>query len=258
MKIELQKLFEGETGLNEEFMAKVNTLVESRVEEVRLVAIKETEDRLNLEMVNLVEAHKVELAQVQESAVENLTAKVTAFLDSAVLEWANENAIGLDATIKSEAAEKILSGAAQWFGEANIAVHGDADGVISALTERVNVAEAEATALREQQHTLEEAEAKRARESVLLKVCEGLALSQIETIRGCVEGIPMSESFEGRVSRFRDLIEKKEEKDPKDPKDPEGKDKDPKKDPEGKDKDGEDLNEMDQSIKSQIAQYLAS
>lgn len=259
MKTELQKLFEGTDGLNEEFMGKVNTLVEQRIDQVRLTAIQETEDRMNGEIVKLAEAHKVELAKVQESAVDDLTAKVTAFLDSAIIEWANENAVGIDASIKSEAAEKILSGAAQWFGEAAITVRGDADGVISSLTQRVEEAEKLAAELSAEKQALEEAETNRTREAVLLKVCEGLALSQIDTIRGCVEGIPLSEAFEGRVARFRALVEKKDL--PGDKGDDKGDDKgeDGKgKDKKGGDDKGDDLNEMDLSIKRQISQYLSS
>uniref|UniRef100_A0AAU8KYQ7 Prohead core protein n=1 Tax=Serratia phage Kevin TaxID=3161161 RepID=A0AAU8KYQ7_9CAUD len=257
MKTELQKLFEGTDGLNEEFMGKVNALVEQRVDQVRLTAIQETEDRMNGEILRLTEAHQAELAKVQESAVDVLTAKVTAYLDTAVLEWANENAVGIDATIKAEAAEKILTGAAQWFGEAAITVRGDADGVISGLNKRVEEAEKLTADLLAEKQALQEAETNRAREAVLLKVCEGLALSQIETIRGCVDGIPMSEGFEARVQRFRGLVEKKEGGDDKGGDDKgDGKGKDKKEGGDDKD-DKDDLNEMDQSIKRQISQYMA-
>ncbi|BAH15170.1 scaffolding protein [Serratia phage KSP90] len=259
MNKELKQLFEGVDGLNEEFMGKVATIIEARSEQVRLTAIQETEDRMNGEILKLTEAHQVELAQVKESAVDVLTAKVSSYLDAAVLEWANENAVGIDSTIKAEAAEKILSGAAQWFGEAAITVRGDADGVISGLTKRVEEAEKLAETLKAEKQALEEAETNRVREGVLLKVCEGLALSQIDTIRNCLEGVPMSEGFEARAARFRALVEKKDtppEGDDKGDKDNKGKDKDDKGDK--GDKDDKDLNEMDKSIKSQISQYLAS
>lgn len=256
MKTDLQKLFEGENGLNEEFMAKVNTLIETKVDSARLDAIKETEDRMNAERVALVEAHRVEIETIREASITEVTGLVTTYLDAVVVEWANENAVALDSKIKAEAAENILSGAAKWFGEANIIVHGDADGALNALSERVAIAESEAAELRATNQKLVEEEQNRSRETILKKVCEGLALSQIETVRNCLEGIPMSESFESRATTFRALVEKKEggDNDPKDPKDP--KDKDPKdKDPKDPKKDDKD-NELDESVKRQIAAVL--
>ncbi|AUG87770.1 prohead core scaffold protein [Klebsiella phage 0507-KN2-1] len=209
MKPELQKLFEGVNGLSTEFLDKVSGLMEAKVGEARLQAIQETEHVAHQERLKLVEAHQQEIANLKETHIQEVATKVDAFLNAVVEEWANKNAPAIDATIKTEAAEKFLSGMVNVLKEANVEFTVDTDGQIAALTHRLAEAEKRANVSESELKQIREQESIRQRNNVIDEICEGMVSTKKEVVVGLLEGIQFSDasSFGARVRTFRNLVE---------------------------------------------------
>ena len=274
MKPELQKLFEGVNGLSTDFLDKVSGLLESKVEAARLSAIQETEQAGNEERLRLVEAHQTEIAQLKESHMIELATKVDGFLNAVAEEWANKNAPAIDAQIKREAAENLLTGLTGVLKEAGINFATDADGQIAALTARLTEAEQRAATAESENRQIKESQSAALRDSVIARICEGMVDTKKETVVNLLEAVQFTteSEFASRVHTFRNLVEgkssKKEGDDDfqdkvggKDGDDDnkEGKDKDkvdegkkPKKEGDDGDDDKDDEDETDKELKESI------
>lgn len=282
MKPELQTLFEGVNGLAPEFLDRVASLLESKVEAARKAAILETEEASNAERLALVESHRKEIDSLKESHKVELATTVGSFLDAVVLEWANKNAPGIDALIKTEAAENLLNGMVNVMKENRVMVVADYDGLVANLQERLTTAEQRANKAITEAEELRKTSTNALRKSVIDRVCENMVETKKEQVIDLLEGIVLTteSDFAARVAKFRRVVEgktKKEDDDKDDDfkdkvggkdgdddnKDDKG-DKDikenkkPKK--EGDDDDDDDKkddtdSEMNESVKAQLAAY---
>lgn len=214
MKPELQKLFEGVNGLSPDFLDKVSGLLESKVEAARLTAIQETENAANVERLRLVESHQAEIAQLKESHMQELAVKVDGFLNAVVEEWANKNAPAIDAQIKREAAENLLTGLTGVLKEAGINFATDENGQIAALTARLTEAEQRAAAAESENRQIKEAANATLRDSVIARICEGMVDTKKATVVGLLEAVQFTteSEFASRVHTFRNLVEGKSTK----------------------------------------------
>lgn len=276
MKPELQKLFEGVNGLSTDFLDKVSGLLESKVEAARLTAIQETENAANIERLRLVEAHQAEIAQLKESHLMEIATKVDGFLNAVVEEWANKNAPAIDAQIKREAAENLLTGLTGVLKEAGINFATDENGQIAALTARLAEAEQRAAAAESENRQIKEAANATLRDSVIARICEGMVDTKKATVVNLLEAVQFTteSEFASRVHTFRNLVEGKSVKkegddddddfqdkvggkdgddDNKDGKVEEGKK--PKKEGDDDDDEDETDKELKESIKRQLADY---
>lgn len=286
MKPELQKLFEGVNGLSTDFLDKVSGLLESKVEAARVTAIQETEQAGHAERLRLVETHQAEIAQLKESHLVELATKVDGFLNAVVEEWANKNAPAIDAQIKREAAENLLTGLTGVLKEAGINFATDADGHIAALTARLTEAEQRAAVAESENRQIKESQTAALRDAVIARVCEGMVDTKKATVVDLLEGVQFinEKEFASRVNTYRNLVEgkstKKEGDDDdfqdkvggkdgdddnkdKDEKDKVDESKKPKKegdddgddDKDGKDDEDETDKELKESIRRQLADY---
>lgn len=275
MKPELQKLFEGVNGLSTDFLDKVSGLLESKVEAARLTAIQETENAANIERLRLVEAHQAEIAQLKESHLMEIATKVDGFLNAVVEEWANKNAPAIDAQIKREAAENLLTGLTGVLKEAGINFATDENGQIAALTARLTEAERRAAIAESENRQIKEAANATLRDSVIARVCEGMVDTKKATVVNLLEAVQFTteSEFASRVHTFRNLVEGKSVKKEGDEDDDDfqdkvgGKDGDddnkdvkaegkkPKKEGDEDDDEDETDKELKESIKRQLADY---
>lgn len=273
MKPELQKLFEGVNGLSTDFLDKVSGLLESKVEAARLTAIQETENAANIERLRLVEAHQAEIAQLKESHLMEIATKVDGFLNAVVEEWANKNAPAIDAQIKREAAENLLTGLTGVLKEAGINFATDENGQIAALTARLAEAEQRAAAAESENRQIKEAANATLRDSVIARICEGMVDTKKATVVNLLEAVQFTteSEFASRVHTFRNLVEgksvKKEGDDDDfqdkvggkdgddDNKDVKAEGKKPKKEGDEDDDEDETDKELKESIKRQLADY---
>ena len=214
MKPELQQLFEGVNGLSTDFLDKVSGLLESKVTEARNKAILETEAASNEERVALVEAHRAEIETLKESHKTELATTIGNFLDAVVVEWANNNAPGIDALIKTEAAENMLNGMINVMKESRVMIVGDADGQIAALQERLTRAELEKNTALNEAAELRKAAETQTRTAIIERVCEGLVDTKKEQVVDLLQGIALTteSEFEARVTKFRRVVEGKSAK----------------------------------------------
>ena len=275
MKPELQKLFEGVNGLSTDFLDKVSGLLESKVEAARLTAIQETENAANIERLRLVEAHQAEIAQLKESHLMEIATKVDGFLNAVVEEWANKNAPAIDAQIKREAAENLLTGLTGVLKEAGINFATDENGQIAALTARLTEAERRAAIAESENRQIKEAANATLRDSVIARICEGMVDTKKATVVNLLEAVQFTteSEFASRVHTFRNLVEgksvKKEGDDDDDDfqdkvggkdgdddnKDVKAEGKKPKKEGDDDDDEDETDKELKESIKRQLADY---
>lgn len=275
MKPELQKLFEGVNGLSTDFLDKVSGLLESKVEAARLTAIQETENAANIERLRLVEAHQAEIAQLKESHLMEIATKVDGFLNAVVEEWANKNAPAIDAQIKREAAENLLTGLTGVLKEAGINFATDENGQIAALTARLTEAERRAAIAESENRQIKEAANATLRDSVIARICEGMVDTKKATVVNLLEAVQFTteSEFASRVHTFRNLVEgksvKKEGDDDDDDfqdkvggkdgdddnKDVKAEGKKPKKEGDDDEDEDETDKELKESIKRQLADY---
>lgn len=214
MKPELQKLFEGVNGLAPEFLNKVAELVESKVDAARRTAILETEEASNKERLALVESHRTEIQNLKESYKNQMANTLGSFLDSVVAEWANKNAPGIDALIKTEAAENMINGLINVMKESRVMVIGDADGQIANLQERLAASEKAKNEAITEATTLRESAEAATRTLIINRVCEGLVDTKKEQVTDLLEGIRLTteSEFEARAKKFRNVVEGKSTK----------------------------------------------
>ncbi|URX65810.1 prohead core protein [Escherichia phage PH4] len=274
MKPELQKLFEGVNGLSTDFLDKVSGLLESKVEAARLTAIQETENAANIERLRLVEAHQAEIAQLKESHLMEIATKVDGFLNAVVEEWANKNAPAIDAQIKREAAENLLTGLTGVLKEAGINFATDENGQIAALTARLAEAEQRAAIAESENRQIKEAANATLRDSVIARVCEGMVDTKKATVVNLLEAVQFTteSEFASRVHTFRNLVEGKSVKKEGDDDDDDFQDKVGGKDGDDDNKDGkveegkkskkegdedDDEDETDKELKESIKRQLA-
>lgn len=274
MKPELQKLFEGVNGLSTDFLDKVSGLLESKVEAARLTAIQETENAANIERLRLVEAHQAEIAQLKESHLMEIATKVDGFLNAVVEEWANKNAPAIDAQIKREAAENLLTGLTGVLKEAGINFATDENGQIAALTARLTEAERRAAIAESENRQIKEAANATLRDSVIARICEGMVDTKKATVVNLLEAVQFTteSEFASRVHTFRNLVEGKSVKKEGDDDDDDFQDKVGGKDGDDDNKDGkveegkkskkegdedDDEDETDKELKESIKRQLA-
>ncbi|EAS3162970.1 hypothetical protein C7183_27910, partial [Salmonella enterica] len=175
--------------------------------------IQETEAAGNVERLNLVESHQKEIADLKENFILQLAGKVDSFLNAVVEEWANKNAPAIDAQIKTEAAERFLTGFSNVLKEAGVSFATDPDGQIAALTSRLAEAEQRANMANTELSQLKESETKRQRTDVIDRICEGMVDTKKDTVVNLLEGIEFQteSEFESRVRTFRNLVEGKDD-----------------------------------------------
>lgn len=214
MSQEIKKLFEGVDGLSADFLAKVQAVLNTQVEAARTAAIQETLESHETERLALIESHQAELAQQAETLKLEMETKLSAYLDQVVIEWANTHAPAIDAKIKSEAAERLISGLTNVMKESRIHVIEDRDGALAAAQSRLAETENRLNLVQSQLALVKEEEENRLRESVIAKVSAGLADTQIETLNGLCEGVKFESEaqFSSRVRVLRNLLEGKKAK----------------------------------------------
>jgi hypothetical protein len=143
-----------------------------------------------------------------------IATKVDSFLNAVVEEWANTNAPAIDAQIKREAAENLLTGLTGVLKEAGINFATDENGQIAALTARLTEAEQRAAAAESENRQIKEAANATLRDSVIARICEGMVDTKKATVVNLLEAVQFTteSEFASRVHTFRNLVEGKSAK----------------------------------------------
>jgi len=134
----LTNLF-GSTELPEDFAAKVETIFEATV-------VEKVDTEVAAKVEKLQESYDAKLAAEKEAFITEALATIDAVTEEAVLEWAKENAVGLDTEVKGQLAESFLVGLKGLFVKADIELtnEGAAAKQIAELNESLEAAKKEA------------------------------------------------------------------------------------------------------------------
>lgn len=184
----LKSLFES-ADLPAEFKAKTTTLFEAAVDE-----------KVKAEVANLAEGFQLKLEEARAQFLAESIRTVDSVIDESVLEWARENAVGLDSEIKGQIAESFLAGLKGVFEKADIELSGDTAGrELIKLQEQNSDLVKQATdakaALTEAQNTLTRIAIK----EIIAEVTAGLADTQAHRVGKLVESFEFKSAEDYRA-----------------------------------------------------------
>lgn len=167
----LKALFEN-AELPTDFKEKTTTLFEAAVDE-----------RVKSELAQFQESYEKQLTEAKEAFATEAVATLDSLIEETVLEWAKENAVGLDSEIKGQIAESFLQGLKGVFEKADIELSGDTAGKELVKLQEQNAAlDADAKAAKA---ALVEAEGKLVQikiKEIIGQVTEGLADTQVHRV----------------------------------------------------------------------------
>lgn len=189
----LKQLFEN-AGLPADFETKATSVFEA--------AIKEQVDAtVATETAKLAEAMEKKLTEQKEAFVAEQTAMLESFIDGVVTEWATENAVNLDTSIKAELAESFLSGLGKLYKEHNVEVTPDSQTVVESLQKQVaeltTKLDEQATAIADKVKLVEGFE----RSQVVAELSKDLAATQAERVAKLAQHLVFesTDSFKQKV-----------------------------------------------------------
>jgi hypothetical protein len=114
----LKSLFEN-AELPADFKEKTTTLFEAAVDE-----------RVKSELASIQESYDNKLGVAREAYIKTSTELLDKVVEETILEWAKENAVGLDSQVKAQIAESFLAGLKGIFEKADIELSGDTAGKV--------------------------------------------------------------------------------------------------------------------------------
>lgn len=185
----------GSEELSEEFKEKTTILFEAAVN-ARVLA----------ESARLEEAYEEKLNEEIETIVESLGENINQYLTYVAEEWASENQVAIDRSIRTDIAESFITGLHTLFNEHWATVPEDKVDVVEALATKV---EDLTDKLNEQMktnidlNTLVEGFTK---ESVLHEVSAGLALTQADKLKTLAENVDFEsvESYKKKLTVIKE------------------------------------------------------
>jgi len=181
-KSELDALVESEATLSEEFKEKTAVIFEAAVK-----------SKLSEEVDRLEAQYKEELSEEVSSIKGDLIEKVDSYLNYVVESWMEDNKVAVQNGLRTEIAESFMGKMKDLFVESYIDVpEAKVDLVdelaeqVSELEEKLNSQVGDAIKLSEELEVLK-------REAIIAEASRGLADTQVEKLKGLVEGIDFDE-----------------------------------------------------------------
>ena len=179
---ELDALVESEATLSEEFKEKTAVIFEAAVK-----------SKLSEEVDRLEAQYKEELSEEVSSIKGDLVEKVDSYLNYVVESWMDENKVAVQNGLRTEIAETFMDKMKDLFTESYIDVpESKVDLVdelaeqVSELEEKLNSQTGDAIKLSEELEVLK-------RDAIIAEASRGLADTQVEKLKGLVEGIDFDE-----------------------------------------------------------------
>ena len=192
---EIDALIESEATLSEEFKEKTAVIFEA--------ALK---SKLSEEVSRLEEQYQEELSEEVASIKSDLVEKVDSYLNYVVESWMEDNKIAVQNGLRTEIAETFMGKMKDLFvesyidvPEAKVDLVDELAGQVEELEEKLNSQTGESIKLSEE---LEQYK----RDAIIAEACRGLADTQIEKMKGLVEGIDFDseEQFASRVATIKE------------------------------------------------------
>ena len=185
----------GGEELSEEFKEKAKTIFEAAIN-AKVAGIKE----------ELEAQYEEKLAEEIESAKESLAERVDSYLEYVSDEWFEENALAVEAGIKSEMTESFLEGMKSLFEEHYVSIPEDKYDVLESMVEKLDDMETKLNEQIEKNITLNSRLSESAADVILNDVSEGLAQTQKEKLASLAESVEFEsdEQYRGKLETLKE------------------------------------------------------
>jgi len=187
---DVNALLSGE-DLSEEFQEKARTIFEAAIRS-KVSEIKE----------ELQEAYEQSLVEELVAIKEELTDRVDAYLEYVADEWVAENALAVEAGLKTEMTESFLQGMKGLFEDHYVTIPEDRYDVLNTMVEKLDEMEGKLNEQIQRNVALNQRLAESVADVIFSEVCEGLALSQKDKLASLVENV----EFDGENNYREKLV----------------------------------------------------
>jgi hypothetical protein len=187
---DVNALLSGEE-LSEEFQEKARTIFEAAIRS-KVAEIKE----------DLQEAYEQSLVEELVAIKEELTDRVDAYLEYVADEWVSENALAIEAGLKTEMTESFLQGMKGLFEDHYVTIPEDRYDVLNTMVEKLDEMEGKLNEQIQRNVALNQRLAESVADVIFSEVCEGLALSQKDKLASLAENV----EFDGEDNYREKLV----------------------------------------------------
>ena len=181
----------GGEELSEEFKEKAKTIFEAAINS-KVAEIKE----------GLEAQYQEKLAEEIEAAKESLAERVDSYLEYVADEWFEENALAVEAGLKTEMTESFLEGMKGLFEEHYVTIPEDKYDVLESMVEKLDDMETKLNEQIEKNISLNSRLSESVADGILDQVSEGLAQTQKEKLASLSESV----EFESE-DQYREKLE---------------------------------------------------
>ena len=177
IEADVAALIEGEE-LSEDFQNKARTIFEGAIRS-KVAEIKE----------ELQESYATALVEELDKIKEGLTERVDSYLEYVADEWMQENAIQVEAGLKTEMTESFLEGMKSLFEEHYVTIPEDKYDVLNSMVDKLDEMESKLNEQIDRNVALNRRLAESTADSVFASVAEGLADTQKEKLATLAENV---------------------------------------------------------------------
>ena len=177
VETDIQALVEGEE-LSEEFQNKARTIFEAAIK-TKVSEIKE----------DLQTAYEQALVEEVQTIKEELVDRVDGYLEYVADEWVQENALQVEAGLKTEMTESFLEGMKGLFEEHYVQIPEEKYDVIESMVDKLDEMEGKLNEQIDKNIALNKRLSESTSDVILADVSEGLALSQKDKLASLAENV---------------------------------------------------------------------
>ena len=191
---DIDALIAGEE-LSEEFQEKARTIFEAAIN-AKVAQIKE----------QLVAENAEKFAEEVAAAKESLAERVDSYLEYVSDEWFEENALAVEAGLKTEMTESFLSGMKGLFEEHYVTIPEEKYDVLESMVEKLDDMETKLNEQIEKNITLNARLSESAADGILNDVSEGLASTQKEKLASLAEIVEFEseDQYRGKLETLKE------------------------------------------------------
>ena len=174
---DLKALVEGE-DLSEEFQDKARTIFETAIK----TKVGEIKEELN-------EAYAAALVEELDGIKAGLTERVDSYLEYVADEWIQENALAVEAGLKTEMTESFLDGMKSLFEEHYVTIPEEKYDVLNSMVDKLDEMESKLNEQIDKNVALNRRLAESTADGIFAEVTEGLADTQKEKLANLAENV---------------------------------------------------------------------
>ena len=174
---DLKALVEGE-DLSEEFQDKARTIFETAIK----TKVGEIKEELN-------EAYAAALVEELDGIKAGLTERVDSYLEYVADEWIQENALAVEAGLKTEMTESFLDGMKSLFEEHYVTIPEEKYDVLNSMVDKLDEMESKLNEQIDKNVALNRRLAESTADGIFAEVTEGLADTQKEKLASLAENV---------------------------------------------------------------------